>query len=684
MMRRQLPNVRVDAKFFPLVGGFDQTTPPLVADPGLLRDVQNFECDINGGYSLVVGYERYDGTPRPSFATYTTLPAAITGTWAVGDTLTGVTSGATAKVIGASDIGLIITKVTGTFAVFEDIQIGGVTIGTCSGGGYAGGDYTSEEDAIFLALAAQQQRLSIGAVPGSGPIRGVWVYDDFVWAFRDDASATKTEMYRSGGSGWTKVTFYNEVSFTAGSGALLDNGVLTQGGVTADIKRVVLESGSLGSGTGVGRLIITNPAGGNFAAGAATGGGGSTLTLAGAQTAITLATGGRYEFVTTNFGGSSPKRRMYGADGVNRAFEFDGQVFVPLRTGMAQDKPKYITEHKNHLFLSFGHSVQHSGISNPYAWAPILGAAEINAGDEVTGMKSQVGTTGNGALLIVTRSTAKMLYGNSASDWDLQNIQSESGAFAYSIQQAGNVIMLDDRGIEWLAATQNFGNFEQATLSHKYKPWLLEQKSKIIASCVIREKNQYRLFFQNGYAIYLTLSGTNVIGACPVFMPHTVRCICSVETSDGAEKVFFGSDDGYVRQMERGTSWDGEPIDFWAILAFAHLGSPRVTKQWRKAVFEISGPAFVKFDAGYTLGYASREIEQPISVEVQTGLSPYSWDNFTWDAFTWDGQPLSPTEFTMDGTAENCSLAITGSSDYIKAFTITGIIFHYTVRTRIR
>ena len=54
------------------------------------------------------------------------------------------------------------------------------------------------------------------------------------------------------------------------SSAFNDGDTLTQGGVTATIRRVVVETGTLVSGVNTGRLIITAPGGGNFAAGAAT------------------------------------------------------------------------------------------------------------------------------------------------------------------------------------------------------------------------------------------------------------------------------------------------------------------------------------------------------------------------------------------------------------------------------
>ena len=53
-------------------GGWDTQTPTLELYPGALRDVQNFEVTPNqsGGYARIAGYERYDGRPSPTDASF--------------------------------------------------------------------------------------------------------------------------------------------------------------------------------------------------------------------------------------------------------------------------------------------------------------------------------------------------------------------------------------------------------------------------------------------------------------------------------------------------------------------------------------------------------------------------------------------------------------------------------------
>ena len=85
---RALPQVAVKPEWVPFGGGLDVVTPPLEIPPGFVRDAQNFEQDINGGYTRCLGYERYDGHARPSDAQYSILPCSTVGTNATDGSVT--------------------------------------------------------------------------------------------------------------------------------------------------------------------------------------------------------------------------------------------------------------------------------------------------------------------------------------------------------------------------------------------------------------------------------------------------------------------------------------------------------------------------------------------------------------------------------------------------------------------
>src|SRR5690606_27464973 len=146
----------------------------------------------------------------PSSATYTVLPAEITGTVAVGNTVTGDTSTATGKVIAIEDEAIIVTQVSGTFVDGEDLTVSAVVQATMTGDPVTGGASTPQLNATYLNLAADVYRALIQAVPGEGPVRGVCRFNGVLYAWRDNVGATAMAIHKSTGSGWSAITLGRE------------------------------------------------------------------------------------------------------------------------------------------------------------------------------------------------------------------------------------------------------------------------------------------------------------------------------------------------------------------------------------------------------------------------------------------------------------------------------------------
>ena len=316
------PQVNYDLVY--LKGGLDLITPTLALPAGVAREAFNFEASITGGYTRISGYERYDGQPAPSNATYTALRATITGAISVGDVIVGGTSGESGTVIAVVDDDVYYTKATGIFTASETLEVSSVPQGTVASLSPAG-TLTTQQQAQYLNLAADVYRTDIGAVPGSGPIRGVIELQNTVYAWRDNVGVTAMAIYKSSTSGWTNVPLGFEMAFNTGTAEIFQGDTVTgaTSGFSAVITRVVLESGSWGAGTAVGRLVFASATGSftpteNLQVLAAT-----KAVCVAAQTAITLLPGGRVEMVLGNFGGVNNQLRAYGADSVNRGFEFE-------------------------------------------------------------------------------------------------------------------------------------------------------------------------------------------------------------------------------------------------------------------------------------------------------------------------------------------------------------------------
>ena len=679
----------VKYRAFTLQGGYDLTTPSLTLKPGAFRAGQNFVLAATGGYSRVGGYERYSGQPKPSNADYGIVQVvSFTNTPTVGQTLTQATSGATGYIISVGSNFVVVTKVTGGFDDTSAVSVGATPIGTATTLTQV---TTTLENAQYLNLAADAYRGDIAPIPGSGAVLGVvgCIFSgiDYLYAFRANVGDTAVNMYQSSGAGWTQVTFYNEVLFTAGGTATpADGAVLTQGGVTATVQRVVARSGTFAGSTASGAFIITNPVGGNFASGAATLTGGCGVTLSGVQTAITMIPGGKFEFTTGNFSGQLGTLRIYGCDGANRAFEFDGTTLVPITTGISPDTPKHIAVHKNFLFLSVQSSIFYSGIGTPFRWSVVDGGGEIATGDTVTNMLVLPGNQNTATLTVTGRSSTSMLYGTSAATWNFVTYSNGVGGVDYTAQNLSETYVFDDRGVVSLQTTLNFGNFASASLTQNIKAFIADKRTKVAFSSVSRELNQYRVFFTDGYALYLTIVNGKYLGAAPVFFEDPVYCAWEGEASTGAEISYFGGlTGGYVYQLDVGSSFDGESIDAFVTLAYDFAGAPRLNKQWRHASLEMQGDYYAAISFGYNLGYNSSEIDQPSTVSYSSAFqSAPPWDVFIWDSFTWDGITLAPTEVDVVGTAENIQASISSTTDYMYPFTVNSVIYHYTPRRGLR
>lgn len=676
-------------------GGVDLVTPSLALHPGALRDGLNFECLINGGYGRIEGYERFDGRAAPSAASFVIVQvASFVNLPAVGNTIAQAVSGATGTVAAVSNLPglfyLIVTRFAGSFDGSHAITntTTSQAVGTATPSSVI---LSSQQTAQYTAAAAEIYRALIQPVPGSGPLLGVAAMTfagvDNVYAFRANVGGTAVNIWKASGAGWVQIPLLNLVSFSGGGTATpLDGQTLIQGGVTATIRRVMTRSGAW-TGTAAGGFVVTNPVGGSFVAGAATTSGGATVTLAGAQTAITLLPGGHFQWAKANFGGQSTTRRLYGCDGVNKAFEFDGTTLAPITTGLPNDAPSNIVAHKGYLFISYGSSVMYSGAGTPFRWSAVDGGGEIAVGDVVTGMITLPGSQTTATLAVYQAANTSMLYGNDPSSWNLVNFNTSSGARPYSLQNLFDSFSFDNLGPVNLQTTLSFGNFASGALAQNILPFILRQRTKVAASTVNRGKGQYRVFFNDGYGLYLTVSNQQYLGAIPQLFPNPVYCCDEAVTSNGAEVAYFGSSDGqgYVYQLDSGPSFDGRNLDAYIVLAWDALKAPRLRKRFRAASLEVASGTYVALSFGYQLGYGTPAISQPVAVTYPTNfMSAPVWDQFVWDQFVWDGQTLTPTDVDMVGTAENVQVTLASSTNYIGAYALNSLIYHYTPRRGLR
>jgi hypothetical protein len=171
----------------------------------------------------------------------------------------------------------------------------------------------------------------------------------------------------------------------------------------------------------------------------------------------------------------------------------------------------------------------------------------------------------------------------------------------------------------------------------------------------------------------------------PIYFPNPVTCSWSSEiTGGGDELIFFGSSNGMVYQMEKGTSFDGANIEAYIELVFNHSKSYRTLKKYRRMTFEMNGSGYAEFKSSYDLSYASSEVAQPDLVNNTINLSAAFWDEFVWDQFIWDGQPLTNLSMSTPGNGENISVRILSNGNYFTPILFSGVFLEFSTLRMLR
>lgn len=675
-------------EYFPMGGGEDRITPAISVDPGRLLLSQNYDCDYNGGYRRISGYERFDGRLAPSDATFygvrVTSPSAPV--MSVGQTLTGGASGATLVINSISQLGTstnyVITalSVSGTFVFNETVTTG---TGSATLTLAAQARYAADDTQFYATLAATRAaaRAAIQAVPGSGPVRGVVMLADVLYAFRDAPDALSGGMWQATSTGWSQVNLGHYFTFNTATEAPPRTATVSgvSSGATATVVATSLESGDYLTGTGVGRLYAVMESG-SFSAGetlqySIAGNPPVQFAIAGTQVTSALPPGGYYRFSHRNYYATSDGDAVYAVNGVGRAFSWDGTTFAEIVTGNTVDIPLFVAAHRDHLYLGFaGGSLQASSLGNPHDWEAINGAAEFGVGADITGLLPTVEV-----MLVFTRHTTNILYGNTAADWDLKPFSNDAGAIDKTDQFMGRNFFLGDRGLTAMDAIQAFGNFASASLSTDIDPILRPKHNLVAASVVVRNRNLYRLFFSDGSGITAAFRSNELVGFTQFRLAHTPYVAHNAQTTAGDERVFFGGTDGVVYEMEKGSSFDGEDIEYYIRLHFNHNKSPRQRKRYHVAVFEgqFAGNSSIFFTVDY--GYATADVPAAITQTLPVEGGGGFYGSLIWSQFIWSAQAVTEMRARVDGTGNNIGFLIAGK-DQSDPHTWHGVIVHYSPR----
>ena len=649
---------------------------PTAKAPGYALTAYNLEALSAGGYRRTLGYDRFDGHPRPSrnrgYLSVPIVPGSpivshaplAAATWSGGSGVLLLRDGDTLK-IGCLDDDAEIPS-------GSSIVIDGVTYTASRDSGRSSRTRAAHQDAE--AAAANWRRGMISAVPGQGPVRGVVAINDTIFAFRDQAD-DRGGMFMATASGWIPVTDLGSVATISTASGIEDGDVtLTRSGVTVSCVAQLNAEGTSGA-------LIVEP-GKTVAVNDVLTATGATCKVT-AVTPVTIAPGGRYQAVVHNFFGGVGSRAAYVASGVQRAFELrESGWVIPIHAvdDVAQDKPHLAEVHADHLFLAFpGGQYQHSGPSNPMTWSGLLGAEAFAVGDEITGLKSTAG----GVLLVTCRNKILGLYGASSTDWAQKVLSEAIGIQIDTLQNTFVPVGLSDRGLVRIDRVQEFGDFALNLLDQKKLLSPIIEQGEWLGSTQVAASNQLRLFSARGDNVAITLLADGTPMATT--FRYASRVIGCWRYDEHDERVFFALDGqpGMVFELdEESCSFDGEPISWRLRLPFAHCGSPSLVKSWVSAIFEQTTPIPVEVDVRWSVDHMlgsqfSSRRQGAVIGEDQSAI----WNESRWNQFYWGGGNTSSREpIGLTGSSTSISMAIGGESDRAINFTLTGLTINYFPR----
>jgi len=610
-----------------MAGGLDLVTPPISMPAGKAISASNYEPDV-AGYTSFGGYERFDGSPRPS---------------------------------DASD-----------------------------------------------AVNAESRRGNIHPVPGSGPVRGVWVYDSDIYAFRDQTEGLNSAagMFKATGGGWLAQAFGYLIPFVAGTDDFV-TGEYVVGGTslaTAFIDRVILRAGNW-SGTAEGYLIVSKLTG-TFTTETISGtSGGSATGLA--ATPMIIQPGGHYDFTNHNFYGASDRVRMYFANGVDTAYEWNGSVLAPIRTGQSSgtlvnyvvaangdfllayngdsitttttsDAPTFISHYKNHLFLGYSAgSLINSSLGEPLEYITTTGAGEIAFGEQITGLLTAAATS----LVIFGQNRLEYLTGDDSTTFVMNPISDASGAQPYTAQMMDVPVFLDDAGVRSLPTTAAFGDWRMGSLTQAIETLILQKRDNgvtPVASMRVKGKDQYKLFWSDGSGITVYIGRKNP-EVLPFKIPVQVFCTCQGEVTSGqGDRLFMGCEDGFVYEMNRGTSFDGAEIPSYIRLPFTPAASPMQHTRWMKASYELSTPDAITIGFAFDVDYARGDGGLKTDIPVDAGTAIVTTDN--WPDIDWTQAVEGRLEHHLSGIGPNIAATLVHNSAVARPHTISSQTYNYSRR----
>lgn len=350
------------------------------------------------------------------------------------------------------------------------------------------------------------------------------------------------------------------------------------------------------------------------------------------------AEGSMYRTINANFYGSEDLEGAYFANGAGPAFALDKFGLVRIHPDLSSDlnKPRHLAQHGDYLALAYKNgSVLFSKAGEPLNMRGVEGATEVAFGSRVTGLLP----LNKDALGVFCQSVIFALRGLDSSNFqERTKIRPNTGAVEYTVVDMGLPVYCNPFGIDWIVPTDAYGDFRGDPLSDPVWPWLRpriqalssDANLRVKFAYPVRNKNQYRVVFGDGYAMTMTLVGPQREPQFTIQRWHyddgttdaifVPRHISSAIDSQGKERIFATmaysaqwnlEGQQYVYEVDKlwfftfwnGTSFDARPIQSHIVTNWNDERNPAQLKRFD--LFHVFGRSQfpVTFDMGRANNY---------------------------------------------------------------------------------
>ena len=306
----------------------------------------------------------------------------------------------------------------------------------------------------------------------------------------------------------------------------------------------------------------------------------------------------RYEIIDANFYGNPDWAAIYGVSGAGRAWTYDGNYFRYIFTGLADivDKPRHVVFYNFHLCLGYNTGALLTSVAGePENFDGVFGAGEFDTGDFITGLLRLNGTS----LGIFCRKSIQILNGTDNSNFSISTFNPYEGAIEYTVIDCGKPVWCSYRGISTLDQSAAYGNFLGTRLSSNINPWLLPRltsnrvwskveqiqlsvqppipvSSGVLFALPVRNKNQYKLAFGDGYWLTMTLQGAGFTPTFTIQQLYTNSssgdttvmvplAISSGIDSNGNDRNHFSVDRNTAYPLSEGSSQNSDHLYLWEL-----------------------------------------------------------------------------------------------------------------------